>query len=112
MEIQVESLKRCDLVRVSGQVDSATAPELQDKLLEVIEAGTRYMVVNLKEVDFMSSAGLTALLRARIRLRKRLPPGEIAISEMSPRLKETFELVGMHYIFHFYDSDAEAVGSF
>jgi anti-sigma B factor antagonist len=112
MEIQVESLKRCELVRVSGQVDSATAPELQDRLLEVIEGGTRYMVVNLAEVDFMSSAGLTALLRARIRLRKRIPPGDIAISGMSRRLKETFELVGMHYIFQFYDSDAEAVGSF
>ena len=111
MEIQVESLKRCELVKVSGQIDSATAPDFQERLLDLIEEGAKYLVVSLGEVSFMSSAGLTALLRARIRLRKRIPPGDIVLAGMSPKLQETFELVGMNYIFQFYETELEAVGA-
>lgn len=111
MEIEVESLKRCELVKVSGQIDSATAPDFQDRLLELIDGGSKYLVVSLGEVSFMSSAGLTALLRARIRLRKRIPPGDLVLAGMSPKLKETFELVGMNYIFQFYDTEVDAVGA-
>jgi anti-sigma B factor antagonist len=111
MEIQVESLKRCELVKISGQVDSSTAPEFQHQLLELIDGGAKYLVISLGGVSFMSSAGLTALLRARIRLRKRIPPGDVVLAGMSPKLKETFELVGMNYIFQFYDTEVEAVGA-
>jgi anti-anti-sigma factor len=112
MEIQVEALKRCQLVTLSGQVDSANAPQFEERLLDIIDGGTKNLVINLRGVDFMSSAGLSALLRARIRVRKKLPPGEIVLSEMSPQLKGTFELVGLHHIFRFYDRDVEAIGSF
>ena len=37
MEIKVETLKRCDLVGLSGMIDSANAPDLEEKLLDLIE---------------------------------------------------------------------------
>lgn len=112
MEIKVENMKRCELVTLSGQIDSATAPDLQQALQDLIEGGSRNLVVNLRDVDFISSPGLTALLSARIKLRRKVPPGEVALSEISPRLRETFELVGFHHLFQFFESDLNAVGSF
>jgi anti-anti-sigma regulatory factor len=41
-----------------------------------------------------------------------LPPGEVVISEISPKLREVLELVGLHHLFRFYDKNVEAVGSF
>ena len=112
MEIKVESMKRCELVTVSGQIDSANAPELEQQLLNLVEAGKKNLVINLRDVTFISSPGLKAFLAAQIRTRKKLPPGEVVISEIPPNLKEVLDLVGLHHLFKFYDQDVEAVGRF
>jgi anti-anti-sigma factor len=112
MEINVEMMKRCELVTLSGQIDSANAPELEQQLLDLIEAGNKNLVLNFRDVKFISSPGLKALLAAQIRTRKKLPPGEVVISEISPKMKEVLDLVGLHHLFKYYDSDVEAVGSF
>ena len=112
MEIKTETLKRCELVVVSGQVDSASAPDLEHALLGMIESGKKHIVINLRDVPFVSSAGLKALISAQIKTRKGLPGGEIVLSEVPANLKDTFELVGLVRLFNLYDRDAEAVGSF
>jgi anti-sigma B factor antagonist len=112
MEIKVESMKRCELVTISGEIDSDVAPKLEQELLELIESGKTHLVLNLREVTFISSPGLKALLAAQIRTRRKLPSGEVKISEIQPKLKEILDLVGLHHLFSFYDSDLEAVGSY
>lgn len=112
MEIKVETMKRCELVTVSGQIDSAVAHELEQELLELIESGKRNIVLNLRDVTFISSPGLKALLAAQIRTRRKVPSGEVKISEIPPKLKEVLDLVGLQHLFAFYDQDVEAVGSF
>jgi anti-sigma B factor antagonist len=112
MEIKAEKMKRCEIVTVSGRIDSATAPELENTLLELIQAGQQNIVVNLGNTDYISSAGLKALLSALMKVRKAIPPGNVVISAIEPELKENFELVGFHRLFDFYESDSQAVGSF
>lgn len=112
MEIKVEKMKRCELVTLSGQIDSANAPALEQQLLDLIEAGNKNLVLNFRDVTFISSPGLKALLAAQIRTRKKMPPGEVVISEISAKMKEILDLVGLHHLFKYYDSDVEAVGSF
>jgi anti-anti-sigma factor len=112
MEIKVTSMKRCELVTVSGDVDSSTAPELDRQLLGLIEAGRRNLVVSCQDVTFISSAGLKALLAAQIKARRKVPAGEVVLSQLSPTLKETLELVGLHHLFTMYETDTEAVGGF
>jgi anti-sigma B factor antagonist len=112
MEIKAESMKRCELVTVSGRIDSSTAPDLEKALLGLIQAGQKNIVVNLSGTNFISSAGLKALLSALMRVRKSIPPGDVVISEISPGLRESFDLVGFDRLFKFYDQDLQAVGSF
>ena len=112
MGVKIESLKSCELLTLSGQIDSVTAPDLEETLLGLIQAGKRKMVLNMKDVTFVSSAGMGALMSAQIKVRRRIPKGRIVFSEVSDQLRDTFELVGMHHLFEFYDRDVEAVGSF
>jgi anti-anti-sigma factor len=112
MEVKAETMKRCELITVSGRVDSSTAPELEKVLLGLIQAGQKSMVVNLKDTDFISSAGLKALLSALMKVRKQVPPGDVVISEVKPEIRESFELVGFDRLFKFYEDDMHAVGSF
>lgn len=112
MEIKTEAMKRCELVTVSGRVDSSTAPRLEEMLLGLIQAGQKNIVVNLRGTEYISSAGLKALLSALMKVRRMIPPGDVIISEIQPELKETFNLVGFDRLFKFYESDLHAVGSF
>jgi anti-anti-sigma factor len=112
MEIKTEAMKRCELVTVSGRIDSSTAPELEQALLGFVQAGQKNIVVNLRDTTFISSAGLKALLSAHMKVRKAIPPGAVVISEITPELSESFNLVGFDRLFKFYDKDLQAVGSF
>lgn len=112
MDINITEMKRCQLVKVWGRIDSATAPELEKTLMDLIEAGKKNIVVNLAEVDYISSAGMKALLWALMKVRKLIPAGDVVIAEIKPKLKETFELIGFTHLFKFFDDDLQAVGSF
>ena len=112
MEIKAETMKRCELLSVAGRVDSSTAPELEKVLLGLIQSGQKNIVVNLKDTDFISSAGLKALLSALMKVRKMIPAGDVVISEIRPELRESFDLVGFDRLFTFYEDNMRAVGSF
>ena len=64
MEVETTDYKRCSLVTVSGRVDSNTAPAFEDALKDAIEGGQHNLVLDLNDVDFMSSAGLRAMVSA------------------------------------------------
>lgn len=112
MEIKAETMKRCELVTVSGRVDSSTAPELEKVLLGLIQSGQKNIVVNLAGTDFISSAGLKALLSALMKVRKMIPAGDVVLAETQPGLKDSFDLVGFDRLFTFYEDNTRAVGSF
>jgi len=112
VEIDIKTMKRCHRVDVSGRVDSATAPDLEEKLLELVAAGNGNLVVDLSQVGYISSAGLKALLHAQIRAREKFPQGEVKLAAVPAKLRETLELVGLHHVFKMYDDTTEAVGSF
>jgi anti-anti-sigma factor len=112
MEIKSENFKRCELVTVMGRIDSLTAPDLEETLLGLIQSGEKNIVVNLADTDFISSAGLKALLSALMKVRKAIPPGNVVVSGIQPGLKESFDLVGFDRLFDFYETDVLAVGSF
>lgn len=57
------------LVEAQGEVDLTTAPQLREPLMEVVNAADPAgVIVDLREVDFIDSAGLALLVEARKRL--------------------------------------------
>ena len=63
------------VVQVDGKTDSASANEFEKKVMEVIDAGARYLVLDLGKVPYMSSAGLRVLQHVFDKLRS-LSSGE------------------------------------
>jgi anti-anti-sigma factor len=112
METRFEKMNRCGLLTVSGRIDSSTAPAFEEELLNLLQEGHRNLVVNLKDVTFISSAGLRALVSGRIKARRMIPRGDVVLSETTPFLLEVFQLVGFGQLFVYYDRDVDAVGSF
>ena len=89
MEIKTKAEGNRLTIEVSGRVDTVTAPEL--------EAGLKFgdaksVVIDLKEVPYMSSAGLRLLLTAhKTMLAKN---GELQLANVQPSVKEVLDITG------------------
>jgi anti-sigma B factor antagonist len=103
--------KRVDLVEISGRIDSSTAPQLEQALNKVIKDGRFHIVVDMADMEFMSSAGLRALLSALKQVR-RFNRGDLRLAAMSTKVKKAFELAGLLDVFQVFDNSVDAVGSF
>jgi anti-sigma B factor antagonist len=56
------------VVAVSGELDLASGPELESQLDELAAPGTTLVIVDLRQLDFMDSTGLSIIVRAHQRL--------------------------------------------
>jgi anti-sigma B factor antagonist len=108
--IKVESFKRVDLIEVSGRIDSSNAPDLDETLKQLADQDRHQLVLNLSQVEYMSSAGLRAVVTALRTSKKN--NGDVRISQPSERVKEVLELAGLTNLFQYHDDDTSAVGSF
>ena len=50
------------VVTATGDVDALTAPRLHDAIVEALDVATTALVVDLTDVDFLSSAGMSVLM--------------------------------------------------
>jgi anti-anti-sigma factor len=66
-------------------------------LYEQLQEGHRWLVVNMAEVDFISSAGLKTLVSVWQRARDQ--KGELALAALKPRVREVLEIIGLDLVF-------------
>ena len=111
MEITVKEFKHCDMITVSGRVDSSTAPQLAQALEAANDGGKYKLVVNMAGLEYMSSAGFRALLAAQ-RNSKRYNRGEVVLAQVPDRIREALELAGFTELFKTFDDSLLAVGHF
>jgi anti-sigma B factor antagonist len=110
MKIDVQSMRRVELVTVSGRIDSSNAGDFDARLKELIEQGEYQLVLNLSGVEYTSSAGLRALVSALRECKKH--NGDLRLSAPSDRVTEVLDLAGLTTLFEVFDDDVTAVGSF
>jgi len=111
MEITSQKFKHCDLLSVSGKVDSFTAPDLI-KAIEALNNGNRFkIIIDLGKLEYMSSAGFRALLLGQ-RNCKRYNRGEIVLASVPKKVMDALELTGFTPLFKIFDEITPAVGNF
>jgi len=111
MEITTKEFKHCHLVNLSGRVDSATAPKFTQVMDSLMGKGVYKFVIDMKDLEYMSSAGFRALLAAQ-RSCKRYNRGAVVLSSVPSRIREALELAGFTELFKIFPESLEAVGSF
>ncbi len=110
MAIEVNSYKSVDLVKVSGRIDSSNAPAFDEALKQLTDNGRYKIVLELSDVDYMSSAGLRAMVSALRTCKSRF--GDVRLASPSSRVNEVLGLAGLSSLFETYADPTAAVGSF
>jgi anti-sigma B factor antagonist len=111
MEITIKKYKHCDLLSVQGKVDSYTAPELTKAFEKINQDGQYKIVLDMGNLEYMSSAGFRALLIGQ-RNCKRYNRGEVVLAAPPKKIMDALELTGFTPLFRVFDDVTTAVGSF
>ncbi len=111
METKVTSYKHCDLVKVVGRVDSATAPQFAEAVQGITDQGRFKMILDLSALDFISSAGLRVLINTQ-KTCKRYNRGEVVLASVPANIFAALDLSGFTVLFQIFDDVTNAVGNF
>ncbi len=111
MEITTSQFKHCDLVKVSGRIDSGTAPKFAEELTKITSNGHFKIVIDLSDVQFLSSAGLRVLI-STLKNCKRYNRGDVVLAAVPANILSVFDLAGFTSIFKIFDDVTTAVGEF
>ena len=92
-EVPVSSNGDVGIVRVTGEIDVATAPGLRAQLASAYDTDVGNVLVDLGEVTFMDSTGLSVLVDACHRLdtvRRKLH-----VIRVTPAVRRLFDIAGV-----------------
>ena len=89
LKVQVDA----HVVRVKGELDAATAPTLQAKVADTVDEGWERIVIDLREVPFVDSSGLGALVSVRKRALER--GSEVVLRSPHDRVRMLLDVTGL-----------------
>ena len=69
-----------------------TSPELEKRLVPLLDAGTKELVFDLSHLDYVSSAGLRVFMLALKRLQK---DGKLRFCALNKTVRQVFDIAGM-----------------
>jgi anti-sigma B factor antagonist len=108
MEINVSQNKDYTTVTIKGRVDSMTAGDFENKIMEILGGGVTKLLLDCSNLTYISSSGLRVFLVAQ---KKMLATGGILrICCLKPEIKDVFDISGFSVIFSIF-SDAEKATS-
>ena len=90
MTIEIKRTAETTTIELAGRLDTTTAPAL-DKTINEDIAGTTNLVLNVKGLEYISSAGLRVLLGAQKKLQK---SGTMKLINVREEVMEVFEMTG------------------
>jgi anti-sigma B factor antagonist len=104
------SRNHISIIKVGGYIDTTTSSELERALDSLLKQGRFFIIVDLGNVDYISSAGWGIFISEIKSIREN--GGDLKLVRMVPDVYEIFELLEFHHILDVYDSVDEAINKF
>ena len=90
MTLEIKKNQDETVIEIAGRLDTITAPVLDKTINKDIEQ-TKNLVLNIKGVDYISSAGLRVLLSAQKKMQK---IGSMKVTNVCAEVMDVFEMTG------------------
>ena len=110
MEIIQEKVNDVAIVEIKGRLDVTTASDLEQVFTKLLSENQNKVLVECRELEYISSAGLRVLLNAAKQYNK--VSGQILLAGLSQNVKQVFEISGFTSIFPIYATRDEALKAF
>ncbi len=118
---QAESRVPVTIFYLKGRMNLGNVSLLENSLLKSLEGGTKYLLIDLTEVDSISSAGLSGLLKIAKSMDAANRIGEafkahksafVKLVHPKPDVLNVLNMAGFDMLFEIFDRLQEAIASF
>ena len=89
MQIKKELENNVLVLALEGRLDTVTAPELEREVSDL--SGVRDLVIDMKNLEYISSAGLRVILKAQKTMNTQ---GSMKLKNVGESIMEVFEITG------------------
>jgi anti-sigma B factor antagonist len=109
MDLELETSERdgVSVLTLRGEIDVYTAPRMRQAIVDLVDAGSLNIVVDMGKVDFLDSTGLGVLVEGLKRVRTR--SGNLAIVVTQDKIVKIFDITGLNKAFPIYGSLQDAL---
>lgn len=107
LEVDVHTEGDHHVITVKGEIDLATAPELSEVVRGILETA-RHLVIDLDQVGFLDSTGLSVLVASHRRITSQ--GGSMVLVCNNARCMKVMNITGLSRVFTFCPSTAAATG--
>jgi anti-sigma B factor antagonist len=97
----------CAVLQITGELDAYTAPVLRDRMRDLTAVGVRYVIADLRQVDFLDSTGLGVLIGGLKRFREH--GGSLAPVASQTRILKIFQITGLTSVLPPHPTVADAI---
>lgn len=108
MEISEQHDNGILVLRPLGRINNDTSPEFQTRLLNSV-ASSEAVLIDFSGVEYISSAGLRALMMAS--KQSKAKNGRLGVAQLSPVVKEIFEISRFSLVVQVFESAAAAIAA-
>jgi anti-sigma B factor antagonist len=111
VELSLSTRKQGDhaVLSVGGEIDVYTAPQLRQRLIELVEQGSQHIVVDMEQVEFLDSTGLGVLVGGLKRVRAL--DGSLRLVCAQERILKIFRITGLEKVFGIYPTVDDAIAA-
>lgn len=110
MSFTIQRRNGIAIVEVDGQLIVGNRQELKQKVLDLMDAGTRKVLVDFARTGYIDSSGLGVLVSLAKKLREE--GGELRLAALNEDLRTLFELTKLESLFFIADTREHALENF
>jgi anti-sigma B factor antagonist len=109
MTLSEEKTGQVFVLGLSGQIDREGAKIFQSRLIQILDSGQQYLVIDFTEVTYINSTGLSALILVAKRLGK--TGGKFILAGVIDPIQKVLKISGLATLFTILPTKAEALAS-
>ncbi|MDJ0697826.1 MAG: STAS domain-containing protein [Mastigocoleus sp. MO_167.B18] len=98
-------IDRVKVIQPKGNLDASKSPEFRDEISSLLESDAKIFLVDFKDVSFMDSSGLGALVLAFKTVRAY--EKKLVVCSINEQVRILFELTGMDKVFEVFNNREE-----
>ena len=107
MKIKKEKIENFVVLKINGRVDTLHASQLESEVNKLFDNGENQVILNCKEMNYISSSGLRVFLVAQ--KRAIASQGKLVLCNMQASIQEIFRISGFSNLFKIVDTQKEAL---
>ncbi|MDO9326134.1 MAG: STAS domain-containing protein [Methanoregula sp.] len=107
MDLNISTIDGTVAITLARRFDSDSAPGIETELKKIVEQRPPSVLFDLSQTEYIASAGLRVLLSTTRSIMK--AGGTVALSSLSPQVRQVFEIAGFTKIFTICGSRDEAL---